>query len=153
VLALSQGVEALKRPKLLARSVLHTLGAWLMIGLSTWIGVRACGVDVPFGAILVLMPLLVLGIALPTPGGAGGYHAAMRVGLMELFGVGEPQAVCAGLLQHAAIVLPILILGALLLVIDRIPIHDLLHAARQLRDMGAAPSPSRGPSPSAERLS
>ena len=153
VLALAQGVEALKRPRLLVRSLGHTLGAWLMIGLSTWIGVRACGVDIPFVAILVLMPLLVLGIALPTPGGAGGYHAAMRVGLMELFGVGEPQAVGAGLLQHAVVVLPILLLGAILLVVDRIPIHDLLQAARQVRDMGAVPPPPEASGRPAEKPS
>jgi uncharacterized protein (TIRG00374 family) len=153
VLALSEGVEALKRPKLLVRSVVHTLGAWLMIGLSTWVGVRACGVEIPFVAILVLMPLLVLGIALPTPGGAGGYHAAMRVGLMELFGVSEPQAVGAGLLQHAVIVLPILLLGGILLVVDRVPIAELVQAARQIRDMGAVPRPPEATGRPTERLS
>ena len=149
LLARSQGVEALKHPRLLARIAFHTMAAWLMIALSTWIGVRACGVRVSFGAILILLPLLVLGIALPTPGGAGGYHAAMRVGLMELFAVSEPLAVGAGLLQHAAVVLPVLLLGAILLIVNRIPVHDLLQAGRQLRDMGAPPPPPRP----AEKLS
>jgi uncharacterized membrane protein YbhN (UPF0104 family) len=133
-------VEALKRPALLLRIAFHTLMAWLFICASTWVGIRASGVEVPFGAVLVMLPLLVLGIALPTPGGAGGYHAAMRFGLMELFLVSEPLAVGAGILQHAVVVLPIILLGGLLLIVDRIPVQDLLHAARQVREMGSIPS-------------
>jgi uncharacterized protein (TIRG00374 family) len=107
LLSLSQGVEALGRPALFARIALYTLLAWLLIAASTWIGIRACGVQISFGSTLIILPLLVLGIALPTPGGAGGYHAAMRVGLIQLFGVAEPAAVGAGLLVHAAVVLPV----------------------------------------------
>jgi len=139
VLALSQGVEALKRPALLARVAVHTVLAWLMIAGATWIGLRAVGVGISFGETLILMPLLALGIALPTPGGAGGYHAAMRVGLIQLFGVGESLAVGAGLLVHAVMVLPIVALGVILLLVDRIPIQDLLRAARQVREMGSSP--------------
>jgi uncharacterized protein (TIRG00374 family) len=152
LLSLSQGVAAFKRPALIARIVVHTLLAWLLIAASTWIGVRSVGVDLSFGGTLILLPLLVLGIALPTPGGAGGYHAAMRVGLMELFGVAETLAVGAGLLQHAIVVLPIIVLGVVLLVVDRIPVQDLLHAARQVREMGSAPAPAATGRP-AEKLS
>jgi uncharacterized membrane protein YbhN (UPF0104 family) len=153
LLSLSQGVLALKRPALLARVVVHTLLAWLLIAASTWIGVRSVGVDLSFGGTLILLPLLVLGIALPTPGGAGGYHAAMRVGLMELFGVSETLAVGAGLLQHAVVVLPIILLGVVLLVVDRISIQDLLQAARQVREMGSAPAAAAAPAGPAEKLS
>jgi len=149
--ALADGVEALKRPALFLRIAFHTMMAWLFICGSTWIGIRASGVEVPFSAVLMMLPLLVLGIALPTPGGAGGYHAAMRFGLMELFLVSEPLAVGAGILQHAVVVLPIILLGALLLMVDRIPVHDLLHAARQVREMGSIPPPPVRPQ-SAEKL-
>jgi uncharacterized protein (TIRG00374 family) len=154
LLSLSQGVEALGRPALFARIAFHTLMAWLLIAASTWIGVRSCGVDVSFGAILIILPLLVLGIALPTPGGAGGYHAAMRVGLIQLLGVSEPLAVGTGLLLHAVAVLPIILLGALLLMVDRIPIRDLVEAARQVRSLGSAAAPTPTPSGRpAEKLS
>jgi len=92
LLSLSQGVEALGRPALILKIAVHTVLAWLFIAGATWIGIRSCGVDIPFTGTLVLMPLLALGIALPTPGGAGGYHAAMRVGLMQLFAVNETMA-------------------------------------------------------------
>jgi uncharacterized protein (TIRG00374 family) len=142
LLALSQGVDALKEPALLARVVLFTLLAWLTIAASTWAGLRASGVEISFAASLLLQPLLALGIALPTPGGAGGYHAMMRIGLIQLFAVAQPLAVSAGLLTHAASILPIVLAGCVLLVVDRIPFQDLLRAARQLRDLGARPAGS-----------
>lgn len=153
LLSLSQGVEALKRPVLFTRIALHTLLAWLLIAASTWLGVRAIGVDLSFQGTLVLLPLLVLGIALPTPGGAGGYHAAMQFGLMQLFGVGETLAEGAGILQHLVVVLPIIALGALLLIIGRIPIQDLVQAARQVRGMGSPSAPAPPAAQPMEKLS
>jgi uncharacterized membrane protein YbhN (UPF0104 family) len=152
VLSLSQGVRALGRPALLLRVVLHTALAWGMILASTWVGIRSCGVPITLGGTMVLLPLLVLGIALPTPGGAGGYHAAMRVGLIQLFGVAQPLAVGAGLMQHAVIVLPVITVGVLILVVDRIPIQDLLHAARQVRDLGSPDEAAVPPGRPAEKV-
>jgi uncharacterized protein (TIRG00374 family) len=137
-LAFARGTEALARPSLLARALLYTVGAWAMIVAATWAGIRASGVNVSPGAVGVLLPLLVLGIALPTPGGAGSYHLAMKVGLVRFFEVSEPAAVAAGLLVHLAIVVPIVLLGVVLLVVDRIPLQDLYAAARQVKALGQA---------------
>ena len=143
----------MRRPALLARIALHTLLAWLTITASTWIGLRSCGVEISFGGTMMLLPLLVLGIALPTPGGAGGYHVAMRVGLTELFLVGNTLAVGAGLLVHAASVLPVILLGGWMVVMGRSSIRDLLRALRQVREMGSPSSPARPAGRPAEELS
>ena len=82
-----------------------------------------------------------LGIALPTPGGAGGFHAAMTFGLNKLFGVPQAVAVGAGFLLHLMTVVPVLVIGALLLLLDRLPFHDLLEAARQVKQLGAPTAP------------
>lgn len=137
-LALAEGVEALRRPRLLARVVVQSLMIWLLIDLGTWVGVRASGADVPFSSIMVLMPLLALGVALPTPGGAGGYHLAMAWGLDRLFGVPPATAAGAGILMHLAIVVPVVLVGPVLLRIDKISWEDLLAAAREVRDLGRA---------------
>jgi uncharacterized membrane protein YbhN (UPF0104 family) len=108
---------------------------------------------VSFGAILIMMPLLVLGIAIPTPGGAGGYHAAMKFGLTRLFLVSESVAVGAGFLMHAVVVIPVVLLGSALLIVDRIPVQDLFRAARQVRDLGSSPAASDEVGRPAERLS
>jgi uncharacterized membrane protein YbhN (UPF0104 family) len=123
----------------------HTLLAWLVIAAATWVGLRACGAVIPPAGVLVILPLLVLGIALPTPGGAGGYHLGMKVGLMEFYGISEPVAVSAGFLMHLAVVVPIVLLGVVLLFVDRIPLKDLGQAARQVKELGRAESSGLSP--------
>ncbi len=136
-LALSEGTEALRRPRLLGPIVLHSLLAWGTIALGTWIGIRAAGADVPFSAVLVLLPPLALGVALPTPGGAGGYHAAMSLGLQHLFGVPEATAVSAGILMHLVVTLPVIALGLVLLKVEKLSWSDLGAFVRQVGDLGA----------------
>jgi len=138
VLAVSRGLDALRDPRLLGPALLQTLLVWLTIAGATWVGLRAAGALIPPAGTLVIMPLLALGIAIPTPGGAGGYHLAMKIGLMSLYGVAEPVAVAAGFLTHLVVVIPVVLLGAVLLIVDRIPLQDLVQAARQVKALGHA---------------
>jgi uncharacterized protein (TIRG00374 family) len=145
LISLADGVAALRSPWRLLRIVGYSLLIWLIIAAGTWIGVLAIGADVPYAVILVIQPLLVLGVAVPTPGGAGSFHGAVKVGLM-LFGVAQLVAVSAGLLLHAIFTVPVILLGILLIWTDRVSWRDLLRAARQFRSLGdlpAAPAESR----------
>ncbi len=139
-LELARGTEALRSPGSAAKVLLYSLLIWATIALATWLGVRSVGAEVGFGAILVLMPLLALGVAVPTPSGAGSYHAAMKYGLMLFYGVPPETAVAAGVLMHLANVLPVVLLGLWFLHSERISWHDLLEAARQVRRLGADPA-------------
>ena len=153
LLSLAQGTDALRRPRLLFKVLLHSMLAWTAITVGTWIGIRACGVEIPLGAAWIILPLLALGIALPTPGGAGGYHAAMIFGLTQLFAVPETLAVGAAFLVHAVVIVPFILLGSLLLLVERLPFHDLLEAARQLRGAPASSSSVLAPIRAAEKAS
>jgi hypothetical protein len=139
LLSLARGTDALRSPRILVIASVHSALAWLTIAAGTWVGIRAAGAAVPFGAVLGMLPLLALGVAVPTPGGAGGYHGAMKWGLTVLFGVPPDTAVAAGLLMHLAIVVPILVLGPILLRADKISWRDLIDGARSVRSLGAAP--------------
>jgi len=150
VLAFSRGTEALRRPRLLLPVVLNSLLVWLVISAGLWIGVWSCGARIPFGGMLIMMPIIAAGVALPTPGGAGGFHAAITFGLSELFAVDPTVAVGAGILVHAIVFIPIILLGPALIAIDRVPMSDLLAAARQVKDLGAAPDAGATAVPAAE---
>lgn len=136
LLAFSRGTDALKQPRLFFAVVLHSLLVWSLIAAGLWLGVRSCGAAIPFGGILIMTPIVAAGVALPTPGGAGGFHAAMTFGLAELFGVEPSVAVGAGILVHLMVFIPIIVLGPALIALDRIPMNDLLRAARQVRGLG-----------------
>jgi uncharacterized membrane protein YbhN (UPF0104 family) len=140
-LALSQGADAMRRPALLARIALHSLLVWLTIDLGTWLGVRAAGADVSFGAILVVMPALAFGIAIPTPGGVGGYHVAMRESL-RWFSVPKDTAVGVGFLMHLVVVLPAIVVGLVALRTSGLHLAELRRAVEGLSRLGAAVPPS-----------
>jgi uncharacterized protein (TIRG00374 family) len=140
VVSISSGVTALRSPRLVLQLAFYSALAWLTIATATWIGVRSAGADVSFGAILVIQPLLVLGVAVPTPGGAGSYHGAMKIGLM-LFGVAQVVAISAAIVMHVLIVVPIIVLGMILLWTDRVSWRDLVKSAAQMRDLGSADGP------------
>jgi len=141
-LSLASGTEALRRPRLLALVLGYSLLAWLTIAAGAWLGVRASGADVSLAAMMVMLPLLAFGVAVPTPGGAGGYHAAMAFGLQMLFGVPADAAVAAGILMHLAVVLPVIVLGLVLLKTERISWADVRAAARGVRGLGSDSGPS-----------
>ncbi|HXV78020.1 MAG TPA: lysylphosphatidylglycerol synthase transmembrane domain-containing protein [Candidatus Polarisedimenticolaceae bacterium] len=142
LVAVASGVEALRSPRLLAVVSIQSLFAWVTIALATWCGILASGVDIGLGPVLVITPLLVLGVAVPTPGGAGSYHGAMKVGLM-LFGVPDVQAISAGFLMHLVIVVPTVVLGMLLIWVEGLSLRDLVASASQLRRLGSVPDAGR----------
>lgn len=144
-LALSRGVEALGRPRAALRILLHSALAWITIGLATWLGVLSVGAAVPYAAILVILPLLALGVAVPTPSGAGSYHAAMTYGLAFFYGVPKETAVAAGLLMHLANVVPVVLLGLWFLHADRISWKDLAEAGKRVRSLGSGEGEQGGP--------
>ena len=141
-LSLTLGTEALRRPRLLALVLGHSLLAWTTIAAGAWLGVRAAGGDVSLPAMMVMLPLLAFGVAVPTPGGAGGYHAAMAFGLEMLYGVPADAAVAAGILMHLAVVLPVIVVGLVLLKTERISWADVMAAARGVRALGREGGPS-----------
>jgi uncharacterized membrane protein YbhN (UPF0104 family) len=136
-LSLARGVDALREWRRIPLLLLQSAVIWLVIALSTWVGVRACGVDIPFAAVLMLNPLLALGVAVPTPGNA--YHSAMKLGL-GWFGVQAPFDGSAAILMWLVITVPPIVLGTLLLKVEGISWRHLLEIGRQLRSLGSAPA-------------
>jgi len=133
--SLAHGAGALRSPLAVGLVLIHSVAAWLLIGLGTWVCARAAGADVTVGTILVILPMLVLGVAVPTPAGAGAYHGAMKAGLM-LFGVSQVTAVSVGLLAHMMMAIPVIVAGVLLLWTENVRFADLISSARQFRQLG-----------------
>jgi hypothetical protein len=59
------------------------------------------------------MAVLVVGVAVPTPGAVGGFHQAYRIGVTAFFGATTSQAVGAAIVLHAVSFVPVTLLGAL----------------------------------------
>jgi hypothetical protein len=86
---------------------------WLTIGVAIWSVARAFDLLVPFTGSFLMIALLVVGGAVPTPGAVGGFHEAFRFGATTFFGAQNEAAVGAAIVLHAFSVLPALVLGGI----------------------------------------
>jgi len=114
--ALLPGVAAFATLAGLRRLLGETLLLWLVIAAGIHAGVAACGVALAPAGSLILLPILAVGIGIPTPGGAGSYHYAMMLALTRLFGASQALALSTGLVVHAVTIVPMLLFGALFVV-------------------------------------
>jgi uncharacterized protein (TIRG00374 family) len=94
---------------------LQSLLVWLPIALGLHWNNRAFGLDLPFHATFLLLAALTVGVAVPTPGMVGGFHAAYLFALTEAFGVDRQTAAAAGIASHAFTNIPVLLLGLIFL--------------------------------------
>ena len=107
------GLGAIRRPGRLLVALVLSVPLWLCIALGTWAAAMAFKLEVPFTGSFLLTALLVIGVALPTPGAVGGFHWMFRVGVTTFFGAPEDAAVGAAIVLHAFTVGPALVLGLL----------------------------------------
>jgi glycosyltransferase 2 family protein len=112
----SDGLAVLRAPAPhLAKIGLQSLLVWLLIALGFYLNHLAFGIDLPFQATFLLIAFLVVGVAIPTPGMVGGFHAFYLVALNGVYGVDRATAVAAGISAHALSNLPVLVFGLALL--------------------------------------
>ncbi len=105
------GLAAFATPGGLVRLFFETFLIWGVIAVQNWAGVVASGVSIRPLAVLMIVPATALGIAVPTPGGAGTYHFVMKAVLVELFAADAAAAVGAALICHAVPLLTMIALG------------------------------------------
>ncbi len=89
----------------------QSLLVWLLIAASLQLSNLAFDVRLPFHATFLMLGFLTVGVAVPTPGMVGGFHAAYVVALVEAFGVPRETATAAAVAAHALTNLPVLLLG------------------------------------------
>jgi len=107
----ARGLGAIRRPSRLLIALLWSFPLWLCICLGIWSVAVAFRFAVPFTGSFLLLALLVLGVAVPTPGAVGGFHEAFRVGATLFFGASDTAAVGAAIVLHLFSIGPALLLG------------------------------------------
>jgi uncharacterized protein (TIRG00374 family) len=109
----AHGLGAIRRPGRLLLALLWSFPLWLSICLGIWAITVAFGFDVPFTGSFLLDAVLVLGVAVPTPGAIGGFHEAFRVAATVFFSAPDEAAVAAAIVLHLFSIGPSLFLGLL----------------------------------------
>jgi uncharacterized protein (TIRG00374 family) len=130
----SGGFAAAREPRALVMAIVWSFATWLAIAGEAWAVTIAFGISMPFEGTFLLQGLLVLGVAVPTPGGIGSYHAAYRWGVTNFFGAQNDQAIAGAIVTHAISFVPVVLLGLVFMAQDNLSVgrlKDLAGAARE----------------------
>lgn len=130
----ARGLAVMRRPGPLVASLALSLALWTSIGLSTWVTSRAFGITFPFPASFLLSMFLVAGVAVPTPGGIGGFHAAYSFAVTRLFGATQEQAVACAIVLHAVSFVPVTLVGLMIMAQAGLTIQRARQAAEQMSE-------------------
>ena len=114
----SSGFAVAREPRGFLIALLWSFPLWLAIAAETWAVTRAFDIALPFTGTFLLQLFLVVGVAVPTPGGVGSYHEAYRYGVHNFFGAPNDQAVAAAIVVHAIAFMPVLLLGLVFMAQD-----------------------------------
>ncbi|HEY5616876.1 MAG TPA: lysylphosphatidylglycerol synthase transmembrane domain-containing protein [Vicinamibacterales bacterium] len=114
----SGGFAVAREPRALAAAFAWSFPLWLTIAAEAWLVTIAFGIAMPFPGTFLLQALLVIGVAVPTPGAVGSYHEAYRIGVTTFFGAPEDTAVAAAIVTHAVSYFPVVLTGIVFMIQD-----------------------------------
>ena len=107
----TQGLGVMRQPRRLLVSLALSVPLWLSIAAGIWLTSLAFHITFPYQGSFLVMTILVVGVAMPTPGAIGGFHAAYQVAVQTFFGAPDDRAIGAAIVLHAVSFLPVTLLG------------------------------------------
>jgi uncharacterized membrane protein YbhN (UPF0104 family) len=131
------GLAVIRKPSRLVFAMAWSLVLWLCIAAQLWILVRAFDIQMPFSGSFLVTAMLVVGVAVPTPGGVGGTHEALRLGVTSFYGADNDAAVGAAIVQHAVNFFPYLALGLWFVAQDGLNMSRLREITASAREQQA----------------
>jgi uncharacterized protein (TIRG00374 family) len=130
----SSGFAATRDVRQLVLAFAWSIAVWLGIAAQAWSVTVAFGILMPFTGTFLLQAMLVIGVAVPTPGGVGSFHEAYRLGVTTFFGASKDQAVAAAIVTHAVSFIPPVLGGILFMAQDGLSLGRLGDLANSARD-------------------
>jgi uncharacterized protein (TIRG00374 family) len=107
----AQGLAVMRQPGRLLVALAWSFPIWLSIAAGIWLTSLAFHITFPFAGSFLVTLLLVVGVAVPTPGAIGGFHAFYQFAVQAFFAASDDRAVGAALVLHAISFVPVTILG------------------------------------------
>jgi hypothetical protein len=117
LLSFLEGFRALQRGGALFQAMVLSAAIWLTISLQLWCLMQAYLVGFPFMGAIFLMAITVVGVAIPTPGGVGGFQFFMDLALVNFFSKymssQDPHSQAAGISNGSYIIsmIPVMLIG------------------------------------------
>jgi len=100
--------------RVFAKVVLCTMGVWLCLTSQFWFATKAVHQPLPYDASFFVTGVTTVGLAIPTPGGIGGFHKACQLVLTRFYQFSIDASVAVAVLFHVIGTLPVLTTGLFL---------------------------------------
>lgn len=118
-------LELFHHPARLGKTLLYTACIWAALQGQFWFVVQAMHHPLPFDSSFFVGGVTTVGLAIPTPGGVGGFHKACQIVLTKFYDFDIDTSVAVALLFHAVGTVPVLVTGLVL----------FAHAGLRLKDV------------------
>ena len=107
----AQGLAVMRQPGRLLVALAWSFPIWVSIAAGIWLTSLAFHITFPFAGSFLVTMLLVVGVAMPTPGAIGGFHAAYQIAVQTFFAAPDDRAVGGAIVLHAISFVPVTLLG------------------------------------------
>lgn len=107
-------LEITKHPRALWTVLLCTAGVWACLTSQFWFATVAAHRPLPFDSSFFVTGVTTVGLAIPTPGGIGGFHKACQLVLTRFYEFSVDASVAVAVLFHIIGTLPVLVTGLIL---------------------------------------
>lgn len=125
LLSFLDGLAALGTAKDVAVVAAASLVLWALIAAQVWMTLLAFDLVLPYPVAFFVIAWAILGLAIPTPGGVGGYHTAVAYALTGFYAVPKETAAAFALVSHALSFVPITLLGLVFLLAGGLSLKSL----------------------------
>jgi uncharacterized protein (TIRG00374 family) len=142
----AQGLAVMRQPRRMVIALALSVPLWLAIATGIWLTSQAFHITFPFQASFLVTTVLVVGVAVPTPGAVGGFHLAYQIAAEVFFGAPAERAVGAAIVLHAISFVPVTLLGIYFMAREGLTLAGARRMAEERR-----PEPEPGTTPAIGR--
>jgi uncharacterized protein (TIRG00374 family) len=107
----TETLEITRHRAAFTKVILCTAGVWLCLTSQFWFATMAAHHPLPFDSSFFVTGVTTVGLAIPTPGGIGGFHKACQLVLTRFYGFDVDSSVAVAVLFHIIGTLPVLVTG------------------------------------------
>jgi hypothetical protein len=103
--------NAAEHPAAFLKVIVLTIVTWACLSSQFWFASLAMSHDLPFLSCFLLTGVSIVGMMIPTPGGVGGFHKMVQVGLIQFYAFGIDDSVAYALVVHVVGTAPVVLAG------------------------------------------
>lgn len=138
--AFAKTLSITERPRDFFTVIFATVMVWVCLTAQYWLVFIAMHHALPYDATFFVNGVTTIGIAIPTPGGVGGFHKLCQWALTSFYGFDIDSSVALALLMHLVGTVPVVATGVTLFAREGLRWRDLRREAEDVA--GDTPSQS-----------